>query len=145
MENNFYSRGQLDCLRKLPANPGQCTPSEYNIYMNGYNSILQNSYPETLKSIIEIVENHRAKQTKEGLALVLSKLLIKSLGEPAEMQTETDALFRDYLDLLENHSAYELKKGFADLYNAVQKSKRLVLKPGTLTKQLVSKKRKKRK
>jgi hypothetical protein len=71
------------------------------------------------------------------LALVLSKLLIKSLCEPAEIKTETDALFRDYLDLLENHKAYELKKGFAELYNAVQKSKSFVLKPGISTKQLV--------
>lgn len=145
MINNSYSRGQSDCLRGLPANPGQCTPKEYNDYMNGYNSISGPSYPETLKSIIEIVENHRARQTKEGLALVLSKLLIKSLGEPAEVQTETDALFRDYLDLLENHEAYELKKGFSELYNAVQKSKSFVLKSGVLTKQLASKKGKKKK
>jgi len=131
-----YHRGRSDALRKLPANPGQGTPEQYNHYMSGYNSVHQTTYQETLQSIIEIVENHRARSTKEGLALVLSKLLIKSLGEPAEIQTETDAIFKDYLDLLENHEAYELKKGFAELYNAVQKSKRFVIREGEITKYL---------
>ena len=146
MTGEFFNRGRMDALRKLPANPhgaGTFGGEQYNQYMSGYNSVPQTDYSGTLRDIIKLVERHKATRTKEGLVSVLSELLIKSLDEPADVVTETDKVFKDYLDLLEKYEAYDLKKGFAGLYNAVQKSKGFVPKKGELIKQIVSGKKKK--
>lgn len=132
----FYNRGRSDALRKLPVNPGQGTPEQHNHYMNGYNSVQSKKYSDLSGGIIEIIETHRAMQSKEGLISLLSKTLIKSLEEPADVQTETDLIFNTYLQLLEKYNDSDLKAGFAKLYNAVQKSKRFTLREGELTKYL---------
>lgn len=57
MENNFYSRGQSDCLKKLPANPGQCTPTERNDYTNGYNSVKDIVQRKLFKKLTDVTSS----------------------------------------------------------------------------------------
>jgi hypothetical protein len=106
--------------------------------MSGYNSVQSKTYVQTFHNIRDIIEASHASQSKEGLAYLLSKLLITSLNEPADRQTETDQIFCTYLDLLEKHNALDLKAGFVGLYNAVQKSKGFELRKGQLIKNLKS-------
>ena len=138
MVNDFFYLGRDDCLGKRSANPGAGTPKERRDYMKGYNSVKQQGpgYDTAFKEICEIIENSRAMQSKEGLTFLLSKILIKSLDEPADTQTETDSAFKNYLNLLEKYDSLDLKMGFAKLYNAVQRSKRFQFREGELTKQL---------
>lgn len=136
---DFYHRGRRDCLARLPANPnsaGAQNPKDFNSYMNGYNSVQETKYTEAVEDIVKLVKRHRAKSSKDGLVGVLVDTLIESLKEPADRQTQTDKDFLEYLDTLELFKEYELKKGFVDLYNAVQKSKRFHLTEGEITKQL---------
>lgn len=146
MVTKYYNIGRSDNIKKLFANPeraGTKTPKDFNDYMNGYNSINNPTYKDTVEKLIEIVESSRAKQTKEGLAHLLSNLLIKSLNEPADVMTETDTNFKKYLDMPKQYDASELESGFLQLYNAVQKSKRFTEKRGEITKILRKKESKK--
>jgi hypothetical protein len=124
MVAEFYNRGRTDCLRRLPANPKASNPIEYNDYMNGYNSVQQHGqdYNETFEGICEIIRRMQNLEQIKDLTLKLTDLLISSLHEPADVKTDLDDKFKEYLKELGTYdSKFELR--ITELYNAVQKSK----------------------
>jgi hypothetical protein len=135
VNNQFYKRGQQDCLQRLPANPansGAENPTHYNDYMNGYNSTremvqrdLHSDFGGSTRSFKRILNIDRQPSLFEEICVQSLEFSLNAIRKEKKFDaflTDSERFFTLAFSTLYSLNP-QIAIGYAGKYNTLQLKK----------------------